>query len=73
MSNGDMANIVDEEEDKPKKKKAAKVLRYFPLIPRLKRLYMSSRTASSMKWHMEGHTKDGKLRHPADALAWKRF
>ncbi|GJY24756.1 transposon, En/Spm-like protein [Tanacetum coccineum] len=26
-----------------------------------------------MRWHEEGRTKDGKLRHPADALAWKAF
>jgi len=26
-----------------------------------------------MKWHDEGHTNDGKLRHPADSLAWKTF
>jgi len=38
----------------------AKVLRYFPLKPRIKRLFMSSKTARSMKWHDEGHTNDGK-------------
>ncbi|GJS76302.1 hypothetical protein Tco_0726183 [Tanacetum coccineum] len=26
-----------------------------------------------MRWHDEGQTKDGKLRHPTDALAWKAF
>jgi len=51
----------------------AKVLRYFPLKQRIKRLFMSSKTAKSMKWHDEGRTKDGKLRHPADSLAWKTF
>ncbi|XP_065857963.1 uncharacterized protein [Euphorbia lathyris] len=66
-------DLMEDENDNPKKKKPAKVLRYFPLIPRLKRLYMSSKTASSMRWHMEGRNKDGKLRHPADALAWKEF
>ncbi|XP_020106666.1 uncharacterized protein LOC109722900 [Ananas comosus] len=29
--------------------------------------------AASMRWHEEGRTKDGILRHPADALAWKSF
>jgi hypothetical protein len=51
----------------------AKVLRYFPLKPRIKKLFMSSKTANLMKWHHEGRTKDGKLRHPADSLAWKTF
>ncbi|KAG8475353.1 hypothetical protein CXB51_032178 [Gossypium anomalum] len=45
--------------------KPAKVLQYFPLIPRLKRLFQSSKTSQSMRWHKEGRTKDGILRHPA--------
>lgn len=55
------------------KKIGAKVLRYFPLIPRLQRLFMSSKIAASMKWHEESRTKDGYLRHPADSAAWKTF
>ncbi|GKV11263.1 hypothetical protein SLEP1_g22529 [Rubroshorea leprosula] len=58
---------------KKKKPKAAKILRWFPLIPRLQRLYMSSKTASLMRWHDEERTKDGLIRHPADSLAWKHF
>ena len=54
-------------------KKPAKVLRYFPLIPRLRRLYSSSKIASLMRWHHEGRTKDGMLRHPANSLVWKAF
>nr|GFB72370.1 transposon, En/Spm-like protein [Tanacetum cinerariifolium] len=26
-----------------------------------------------MRWHDTGRTKDGKLRHPADGLAWSGF
>jgi len=26
-----------------------------------------------MRWHAEGHKEDGRLRHPADAYAWKHF
>ena len=55
------------------KKIGAKVLRYFPLIPRLQMLFMSSKTAASMRWHEESRTKDGYLRHPADSPAWKAF
>ena len=41
---------IDEFNQSSKKKKIyAKVLRYFPLKPRLQRLYMSSKTASHMK------------------------
>ena len=64
---------VGESSKSRKLNKPAKVLHYFPLIPRLKRIYMCEKTAKEMRWHDEGRTKDGKLRHPADALAWKAF
>lgn len=50
-----------------------KVLRYFPLIPRLQRLFMCSKTATLMRWHEEERTKDGYMRHLANSLAWKTF
>jgi len=55
------------------KRKPKKVLRWFPLKPRLQRLFMSQKTASHMKWHADKRTKDGVLRHPANGLAWKEF
>ncbi|XP_028087696.1 uncharacterized protein LOC114288392 [Camellia sinensis] len=55
------------------KKIPHKVLRYFPLTPRLKRLYMSKKTAANMRWHNEKHVDDDILRHPADGEAWKDF
>ena len=55
------------------KKIAAKVLRHFPLKPRLQKLFMSPKIAASMRWHDEGRTDDGCLRHPADSPAWKTF
>ncbi|XP_061359254.1 uncharacterized protein LOC133303366 [Gastrolobium bilobum] len=56
-----------------RKKRPAKVLRYFPLKPRLKRLFMCSKTAKSMRWHALANNPDGLLRHPRDAEAWKSF
>ncbi|XP_050280987.1 uncharacterized protein LOC126721937 [Quercus robur] len=55
------------------KKKAAKILRWFPLKPRLQRLFLSPDLASSMKWHVNGHIDDGVMRHPANPDAWKMF
>ena len=49
----------------------AKVMRYFPLKPRLQRLYMSKDLSKLMTWHAVERKKDGKLRHPADGKAWK--
>ncbi|KAJ8765474.1 hypothetical protein K2173_014596 [Erythroxylum novogranatense] len=46
---------------------------YFPLTPRLQRLYASDVTASHMRWHAEHEQEDGVMTHPSDALAWKHF
>ncbi|CAA7043012.1 unnamed protein product [Microthlaspi erraticum] len=43
-----------------------KVLRYFPIIPRLKRMYRSERIAQDLRWHFSNKCSDGKLRHPVD-------
>ena len=56
------------------KKIPHKVLRYFPLTPRLQRLYDSGHTAKDMRWHSIGRSKDeGLIRHPVDRQAWKHF
>ncbi|XP_072094154.1 uncharacterized protein [Arachis hypogaea] len=55
------------------KPQAAKILRYFPFIPRLQRLYMSSKTAVNMLWYKRGPNSDGMYRHPRDVEAWKSF
>ncbi|GJX48956.1 uncharacterized protein Tco_0275801 [Tanacetum coccineum] len=58
--------------DTTRKKVPNKVLRYFPLIPRLKRMYGSLHTAKHMTWHATGKcTEDGKMGHPVDGKAWK--
>lgn len=55
------------------KKVPKKVLRHFPLIPRLQKLYALENTAKNMRWHAEERRDDGILRHPADSDAWKEF
>jgi hypothetical protein len=54
-----------------KKRFPVKILRYFPLIPRLQRMYMSKQLSEEMQWHKKELVKDRKMRHPADSLAWK--
>ena len=58
---------------KKRKKKAAKILRWFLLKPRLQRLFMSPETANHIKWHANGRVNDGLMRHPADSKDWKSF
>ena len=44
-----------------------KVLRYFPVGPRLKRLFATSKTVKLMRWHNTGKSKDNDvMRHPVD-------
>ncbi|XP_049388507.1 uncharacterized protein LOC125852871 [Solanum stenotomum] len=46
---------------------------YFPLTPRLQRLYTSKATASHMRWHAEHEVEEGVMHHCSDAPAWKHF
>ena len=48
-----------------------KVLRHFPLIPRLRHMFRCKSIASLMTWHLKGASKDGKIRIPDDSRAWK--
>lgn len=50
-----------------------KVFRYFPLIPRLQRLFMLAKTSTQMRWHAEGRTRDRVMRYLADNIAWRKF
>ena len=57
-----------------KKKVPQKVVRYFPLIPRLQRLFIDKQVASDMRWHKEKRVHDDNIvRHPADTEAWKHL
>ncbi|XP_075097564.1 uncharacterized protein LOC107823484 [Nicotiana tabacum] len=50
-----------------------KVLRYFPLKPRLQRIFMCPETTIAMRWYANERPNDGNMRHPADGEAWKDF
>jgi len=52
---------------------AYKKLRYFPITPRLQRLFMSPKTAKHMTWHQSYNTVDGVMVHPSNGEAWKHF
>ncbi|KAL5806130.1 hypothetical protein ACOSQ4_028863 [Xanthoceras sorbifolium] len=50
---------------------AAKVLRYFPIIPRFRRMFRSPEMANDLTWHSTHRSQDGKMRHPVDSEARK--
>ena len=45
----------------------AKVLWYFPIIPRFRRMYHSETDSRHLTWHAEARIIDGKFRHPEDS------
>ena len=55
--------------DFEKKKRPCKVLRHFPLIPRLKRMFRSPVISELMVWHSKNKSNDGMVRHPCDSKA----
>ena len=61
-------------DNRERKKIPQKVLRYFSLITRLQRLYMSTKIAEEMRWHYKQQIlKENILSHPIDFLVWKDF
>jgi len=55
------------------KKIPKKVLIYFPIGPRLQRLYATKNVAEHMTWHHEHQRTDNFMEHPSDGKAWKHF
>ncbi|GJS65205.1 CACTA transposable element [Tanacetum coccineum] len=56
------------------KKLSKKVLRYFPIISRLQRLYKSSHTTKEMTWHATEKCMEPRtMQHPVNGRAWKDF
>jgi len=50
-----------------------KQLIYFPIGPRLQRLYATKKTTESMRWHHEHKRPLGVMAHPSDSEAWKHL
>ncbi|XP_024013410.1 uncharacterized protein LOC112087766 [Eutrema salsugineum] len=47
-----------------------KVLRYFPIMPRLKRMFRCEETTKDLRWHFTNKSSDGRIRHPVDSVTW---
>lgn len=62
----------NDDENAPASGTPHKVVWYFPIIPRLKRLYANKKQAKLMLWHANRKNKDdGVIRHVADGRQWK--
>ena len=56
---------------KKRKGVPAKVMWYFPPIPRFRRLFQSPKIAKDLIWHAQEREFNGKMRHPSDSPSWK--
>ncbi|XP_010418679.1 PREDICTED: uncharacterized protein LOC104704260 [Camelina sativa] len=56
-----------------KKGTPQKVLRYFPIIPRLKRMFRSEDKTEDLRWHFSNKSTDGKMRHLVDSVTWDQM
>lgn len=52
-------------------KKPVRVLRHFPLIPRLRRMFGTEHLGKLMTWWADNQSRDGTLRNVADSPAWR--
>jgi hypothetical protein len=51
----------------------AKVVWYFPIIPRFRRMFRSVDNSKHLTWHSDERIIDGKFRHPADSPQWTKI
>src|ERR1043165_8506954 len=56
-----------------KKLSPTKVLWYFPIIPRFRRMYRSETDSRNLTWYADERIVDGKFRHPADSPQWMKI
>ena len=60
--------------DPERKKIPQKVLRHFPLAPRLKRMFATKEAPEEAQWHkLKRQPSEKEMCHPADGEAWKHF
>ena len=55
---------------KLKKGVPMKVLQYFPIIPRFRRMLKSLEMTEQLTWYTSHESQDGKMRHSVDSPTW---
>jgi hypothetical protein len=63
--------------DQVQKKFPVKVLRHFPIISRMQRMFRSPAISEFLLWHTKNRSdqegSDNLVRHPCDSKAWRHF
>ena len=68
---GDSRWKVNSTRTRKRKGVPAKVMWYFPPIPRFKRMFHSSNIAKDLTWHAQEREFDGKMCQPTYSPSWK--
>lgn len=55
---------------KIRKEVLKRLLWYFPIVPRFKRMFQLPKTAENLTWHENKRIRDGKLYYTADSSTW---
>jgi hypothetical protein len=64
--------VINEDGEKVMTEVVHKQLRYMPLTPLMKQLFLLKKTASHTRWHKEGvRENDQVMVHSSDSEAWK--
>jgi hypothetical protein len=66
--------VLDEDGNEVTTNEPIKQLRYMPITPRFKRLFLNQETAKQIRWHKEGNRQDQDpdiMVHPSDGEAWQ--
>ncbi|XP_010475417.1 PREDICTED: uncharacterized protein LOC104754830 [Camelina sativa] len=61
---------IDKQSGEEKKGIPGKVLRYFPINDRFRRMFRSKKMAEDLRWHYTNASEDGTMRHPVDSISW---
>ncbi|KAD2804018.1 hypothetical protein E3N88_37395 [Mikania micrantha] len=61
------------DDDVTKNGPPAKLVWYFPIIPRLKHLFSNAKESKLLRWHSDARKDDGMLRHVADSPQWRNI
>ena len=64
-------NAINQDTKIQRKKRPCKILRYFSLIPKFKRMFRSPAISDLMVWHSKNRSTDRMVRHPCDSKAWQ--
>jgi hypothetical protein len=64
--------VINDDGETVRTEVAYKQLRYMPITPQLKQMFLSERTVINMRWHKDGERENKEaMVHSSDSDTWK--